>query len=217
MSNFTTIVIGATGATGKQLVEQLLENQTVNTVKVFVRKKMTVSHPKLQVFVVNFDIIGTWQHLITGDILFSVMGTTLKEAGSKAEQYKVDVTYQYQVAKAAATNNLAIAVLLSAYGAKASSSIFYPKIKGELETLFIALPFSHLHIFQPGILERFSNDGRVFESISVKMIKWLNAVGLFRSQTPMPVTILANKMMKVALNETVKKLTYYRLDYIFRI
>jgi uncharacterized protein YbjT (DUF2867 family) len=217
MSNITAIVIGATGATGKQLVTQLLDNSTVTIVKAFVRKEMTFTHPKLQVFVVDFSAIVTWQHLVTGNILFSVMGTTLKQAGSKAEQYKVDVTYQYQVAKAAATNSVAMAVLLSSYGANASSSIFYSKIKGELEALFIALPFLHLHIFQPGILERFANDGRIFENIGVTTIKWLNAVGLFCSQAPMPVAVLANKMIKVALNEKVDKLTFYRLNAIFSI
>ena len=217
MSNITALVIGASGATGKQLVIQLLANPTISTVKVFVRKEMTAWHPKLKIFIVDFNSIDTWQHLISGDILFSVMGTTLKQAGSKAEQYKVDVTYQYQVAKAAVTNGVAIAVLLSSYGANASSSIFYSKIKGELESLFSALLFSHLHIFQPGILERFANDGRVFETIGVNMIKWLNAVGLFRHQAPLPVTVLADKMIKVALNGTTNKVTYYRLNDISNV
>lgn len=217
MSNITAIVIGATGATGKQLVAQLLENPAVKIVKVFVRKEVSVSHPKLQIFVVNFDATATWQHLITGNMLFSAMGTTLKQAGSKTEQYMVDVTYQYQVAKAAAANGVAIAVLLSAYGAKASSPIFYSKIKGELETLFIELPFSQLHIFQPGILERLTNDGRVFENVGVKLIKMLNAFGLFRSQKPLPVAVLAAKMIKVALNKSANKVIYYQLDNIIKI
>ena len=217
MSNVTVIVIGGTGATGKQLVAQLLENHAVNLVKVFVRKEVTLSHDKLQSVVVDFDAIDTWQHLITGDMLFSAMGTTLKQAGSKDEQYKVDVTYPYQVAKAAATNGVPVAVLLSAYGAKANSSIFYSKIKGELETLFIALPFLRLHIFQPGILERLANDGRVFENIALKLIKWVNAFGLFSSQTPMPVPVLADKMIKAAFNNTANKLTYYRLNGIFSV
>ena len=214
MSNITAIVIGATGATGKQMVTQLLENHAVGSVKVFVRKQVTITHPKLQIFVVDFDAIGTWQHLITGNILFSAMGTTLKQAGSKPEQYKVDVTYQYQVAKAASANGVAIAVLLSAYGAKDSSAIFYSKIKGELEALFIALQFSQLHIFQPGILERLTNDGRVFENLGVKMLKVVNVFGLFRSQKPLPVAVLADKMIKVALNKSANQLTYYQLDGI---
>lgn len=217
MTNFTAIVIGATGATGKQIVAQLLNDSNVATVKIFVRKSTTLVHPKLEIFVVDFDAIDTWQHLLVGDILFSVMGTTLKQAGSKAEQYKVDVTYQYQVAKAAAANGVATAVLLSAYGAKATSAMFYSKIKGELEEMFKALSFTSLHIFQPGILERFANDGRTFETLAVKLIKWLNGLGILRSQTPMPVAVLAEKMIKVALSDSVEKLCYYRLNDIFKL
>jgi uncharacterized protein YbjT (DUF2867 family) len=145
------------------------------------------------------------------------MGTTLKLAGSKAEQYKVDVTYQYQVAKAAAANGVSTAVLLSAYGANAKAWLFYSKMKGELEALFIALPFTSLHIFQPGILERFANDERVFERLSVKLIKAFNTIGLFRSQTPMPVAVLAAKMIKVAEKNTINKVNYYRLLEIFEL
>lgn len=217
MTNNIAIVIGATGATGKQLVTQLLDDNSVKSVKIFVRKSIALVHPKLETFVVDFDTVDIWQHLLVGDVLFSAMGTTLKQAGSKAEQYKVDVTYQYQVAKAAAANGVATAVLLSAYGAKANAWLFYSKMKGELEALFINLPFTTLHIFQPGILERLANDERVFESVTVKLIKALNTIGLFQSQAPMPVAVLAAKMIKVAFNNPVKKLCYYRLGEIFKL
>ena len=39
---------------------------------------------------------------MTGDVLFSALGTTKKDAGSKDSQYKVDFTYQFNVAKIAA-------------------------------------------------------------------------------------------------------------------
>lgn len=217
MTNITAIVIGATGATGKQIVAQLLDDNSVTTVKIFVRKNTTLVHPKLETYVVDFDAVDTWQHLITGDILFSVMGTTLKQAGSKAEQYKVDVTYQYQVAKTAAANGISTAVLLSAYGAKASSWLFYSKIKGELEAMFINLSLKSLHIFQPGILERFANDSRTMEQWSVKLIHWLNKFGLLTSQTPMPVAVLAAKMIKVAKQTSIASVNYYQLSNILKL
>lgn len=211
------VVIGATGATGKQLVSQLLDDNSISAVKIFVRKNTALVHPKLETYVVDFDAINAWQHLITGDVLFSSMGTTLKQAGSKAAQYKVDVTYQYNIAKAAVANGVSTAILLSAYGANCKSSFFYPRMKGELEAMFINLGFNSLHIFQPGILERFVNDGRTMEQWSVKLIHWLNGFGLLTSQTPMPVAVLASKMIKVALNKRDPKLCYYRLGEIFKL
>jgi len=206
----TALVIGATGATGKLLVAQLLSNNSVTSVTIFVRKATDIVHPKLQAIVVDFDAIDTWQHLIVGDILFCAMGTTLKQAGSKAAQYKVDVTYQYQVAKAAKANGVATAVLLSAYGANAKALFFYPKMKGELEDKCINLAFNSLYIFQPGILERFANDGRVFEGLGISLLKALNTIGLLRKQKPMPVAILAKKMIYVALNNRAEGVWYYR-------
>ncbi len=217
MNQSSAIVIGASGATGKQLVFKLLENKNIYSVKIFVRKEMAIVHPKLQTFVVDFDAIATWDHLVTGDVLFCTMGTTLKQAGSKAAQYKVDVTYQYEVAKAAANNGVATFVLLSAYGAKSSSLVFYSKMKGELEEMIMKLHFYSIHIFQPGILERFADDGRLLENLTVKMIKWLNGIGVLRSQAPMPVEVLASKMINVALSDNSEKLSYYRLNDIFKL
>lgn len=42
------IVIGATGATGKDLVEQLLADKDVGQVTVFVRREMDCSHPRMR-------------------------------------------------------------------------------------------------------------------------------------------------------------------------
>ncbi len=213
----TAIVVGATGATGKQLVAQLLENPNVATVKIFIRKKITLSHPKLEIYVVNFDVIDTWQHLLAGNVLFSVLGTTLKQAGSKVNQYKVDVTYQYNITKAALGNGISTIVLLSAFGANPSSIFFYPKMKGVLEALLKNLPLVSLHIFQPGILERFANDERLLEKLSVKLLQWLNGFDILLSQAPIPVALLAAKMIKVGIRDNVEKLRYYRLNAILEV
>ena len=39
MQNLNAIVLGATGATGKELVNLLLEDSHFNSVRIFVRKK----------------------------------------------------------------------------------------------------------------------------------------------------------------------------------
>ena len=76
------------------------------------------------------------------------MGTTLKDAGSKENQFLVDYTYQYEFAKIAAENGVSNYSLVSAQGANSSSSFFYPKIKGELEESIKKLNFklgAHFH------------------------------------------------------------------------
>ncbi len=83
------VIIGATGATGQALVQQLLDNPDYSQVTVFVRRAMSLQHPKLTVEVIDFDQLQTWQDKVRGDVLFSCLGTTLKATGSKAVQWKI--------------------------------------------------------------------------------------------------------------------------------
>lgn len=84
------LIIGATGATGKELVDRLLGDNNYASVSVFVRRPFGKSHPKLTEHIVDFSDVNSFQDLITGDVLFSCLGTTLKDAGSKDNQWKID-------------------------------------------------------------------------------------------------------------------------------
>jgi uncharacterized protein YbjT (DUF2867 family) len=154
MSGLTALVIGATGATGTELVKQLIDDNQYTSVVVFSRRPLLLSHPTLTTHIVDFDKPQAWAHLVQGDVLFSALATTLKQAGSQKEQYKIDYTYQYQTATIAAANGVANYVLVSAMGANAKSWLFYPRIKGELDNAVAALPFKQIHIFRPGFLLR---------------------------------------------------------------
>ena len=83
------IVIGATGATGRELIKILLQRSEVKHILVFTRKKLDVSSPKLDVHVINFAEIDKYRNIINGDILFSALGTTLKDAKSKENNLKL--------------------------------------------------------------------------------------------------------------------------------
>ena len=122
------LLIGATGATGKDLLELLLKDEEINQVDVFVRRELYVKHEKLNIHIIDFDKPEEWKHLVKGDVLFSCLGTTLKLAGSKEAQWKIDYEYQYQFAKIAKENNVNSYVLVSAANASSKSSIFYSKI-----------------------------------------------------------------------------------------
>ena len=209
------LIIGATGATGKDLVTQLLADDTYNEVHCFVRKPLALSHPKLHAHVVNFDTPEAWADLLHGDVAFSCLGTTLAVAGSKEAQWRVDYDYQYAFALQCKANGVPTFVLISAAGATAQSKLFYNRMKGQLEDAVKALDFPSLLIFQPSVLIRSNND-RGAENFSVKAIHFLNKIGLFKHYRPMPTEILAEKMLSAVYNSPKGTFTF-TLDKIFEI
>ena len=88
------LVLGATGAIGKDLVDLLLKDNSVERVDIFVRREVSISSEKLVVHVVDFDHPELWAGQLTGDVLFSCLGTTIRAAGSQEAQWRVDYTYQ---------------------------------------------------------------------------------------------------------------------------
>ena len=207
------LIIGATGATGKDLLTQLLADDTYSEVHCFVRKPLTLTHPKLHAHVVDFETPEAWADLLRGDVAFSCLGTTLAVAGSKEAQWRVDYDYQYNFAEHCRNNGVPTFVLISAAGAKAQSKLFYNRMKGQLEDAIKALGFSCLLIFQPSVLIR-SNSDRGGENFTVKVIAFLNKLGLFKRYRPMPTAVLAQKMRKEVATAT-KGIHTFTLDEIF--
>ena len=207
------LIIGATGATGKDLLAKLLEDDTYSEVHCFVRKPMSISHPKLHAHVVDFDTPEAWSDLLHGDVAFSCLGTTLAVAGSKDAQWRVDYDYQYAFAEHCKNNGVPTFVLVSAAGAKAQSKLFYNRMKGQLEEAVKALEFTRLLIFQPSVLVRKESD-RKGEQFGLKMIVLLNKIGLFKRYRPMPTNILAQRMRREVATATEGVHTF-TLDEIF--
>ena len=207
MKKLDALVIGATGATGQEIVSQLLEDDSFDSVSIFVRKDPNITHTKLKTYVFDFSKVEEYRELIKGEVLFSCLGTTLRTAGSKEKQYLVDYTYQYEFAKIASDNGVPIYSLVSSTGANENSPIFYPKIKGKLEEAIKKLSFKTIQIFQPPTLIRQKNLMRTGEKIGIKIFGFLNSIGILKSQKPLPVSTLAKVMVdhsKMKQKEKVK-------------
>ncbi|MBL6644261.1 MAG: NAD(P)H-binding protein [Flavobacteriaceae bacterium] len=213
MKNLKAIIIGATGATGQEIVSQLLEDESIDSVSIFVRKEPNITHIKLKTYVIDFSKLEEYRELIKGDVLFSCLGTTLRTAGSKEKQYLVDYTYQYEFAKIASDNGVSIYSLVSSTGANQNSPFFYPRIKGKLEEEVKKLPFKTIQIFQPPTLIRQNNLIRLGEKIGIKIFVFLNSFGILKSQKPLPVSILAKVMVDHLKTKQKEKVTTIKTFY----
>ncbi len=193
-------VIGASGLVGQQLVAQLLAQPEFQKVRSFVRRPSGMNHPKLEEKIIDFDQPESWKHLVKGDVLFSTLGTTIKTAKTKENQYSVDFTYQYEFARAAAGNDVETYVLVSSMGADPKSSVFYSRIKGELEEAVAKLNFRKCIIVRPSILDGDRKEKRAGEKIGLVISRFLTRYILKRYR-PTPVDVLAAKMISLSIDQ----------------
>jgi uncharacterized protein YbjT (DUF2867 family) len=209
MKNTHALVLGATGATGREIVSLLLKDPAYNKVSIFVRNKPNIKHKKLSIHQIDFSRLSDYCEFIKGDVLFSALGTTLKDAGSKPQQYLVDYTYQYAFAKMAYENGVKHYALVSSIGSNENSPFFYPKMKGALEEAIKKLDFEKTYVFQPPYLIRQAELIRTGEKIGIKVLSVFNQLGLLKSQKPLPVSTLAQKMIGEISSESTARLNIY--------
>ncbi len=194
-------VIGASGLVGQELVNQLLLSPDYEKVRVFVRRLSKMNHPKLDEIQIDFDLQETWSPLVQGDVLFSTLGTTIKTAKTKENQYRVDFTYQYEFAKAAADNGVGAYVLVSSMGVDPKSSVFYSRMKGELEEAVAKLKFRKLVIFRPSILDGDRKEERPGEKIGLVISRFVTRF-MLKKYKPTQVNVLAAKMIRMSVDRT---------------
>ena len=192
---YTALMIGATGLVGKCLSEKLIADGRFEKVKVFVRRSTGKQHVKLEEHIIHFDQPAQWQQFVRGDVLFSTLGTTLRKAGSKEAQYKIDYTYQYNFARIAAQNGVPDYVLVSSAGASPQSKIFYSRMKGELEQAVKELPFHYIQIIQPGILAGKREEFRSGERIGIAALSLLHHIPGLGAYKPIDACMVAQAMI----------------------
>jgi uncharacterized protein YbjT (DUF2867 family) len=210
----TAIVLGATGLVGKKLVGRLVNEQRIEKVVSITRRHVEYASEKVVNEVINFDNIEHYSHLFKGDIIFSCLGTTIKQAGTVQQQRKVDLEYQFKAAQFSAANNVEHYILVSSYGADQESKSPYLKMKGELENKISALPFKQITILQPSLLKGERESFRLGETIGNAILPIICKLPFLKKYKPISGDDVARKMVSVSLSPEKGK-HVYRLDELF--
>jgi uncharacterized protein YbjT (DUF2867 family) len=117
------------------------------------RKALLVSHPKLHPIAVTLDSLPTVAPSLRADDWFCALGTTIKKAGGSQDAFRrVDYDYPLALGEQAAASGAKQFLLVTAIGASAASSVFYSRVKGEIERDLSALDLTKLHLFRPSLL-----------------------------------------------------------------
>lgn len=169
MEKKSALIFGATGLIGQFLVKKALQNPHYETVKVLVRKPSFRPQPKLQEIIFDFENPNT--SLLIADDVFCAIGTTLRKAGSKEAQRKIDFEIPLNIAQLAYKQGNKAFFLVSSVGANADTNNFYLGLKGQLEKELTAIGFQHVGIFRPSMLYGNRNEFRIGELIGKGIMK----------------------------------------------
>jgi len=148
----SALVAGATGLIGRALIERMLAERAVGAVHALVRNPSPALSALSGVNQVVVDYGGGLPELPAADDAFCCLGTTIKVAGSQTAFRAVDHDAVVAFARAARAAGATRLGVVSALGANPKSSVFYNRVKGEMEADVVALGFDSVIIVRPSLL-----------------------------------------------------------------
>jgi uncharacterized protein YbjT (DUF2867 family) len=158
LANQRVLLLGATGLVGGHALRQALDDPRVARVVAPTRRALPApGNPKLEVVklenpVVDFDALPDDAAWWAVDGVICALGTTIRQAGSKAAFRRVDVDYAVDTARRARAAGARRFALNSSAGANAASRIFYLRCKGEAEAAVQALGYGSVTIVRPSLI-----------------------------------------------------------------
>jgi len=146
------LLAGGTGLIGSQLLQLLVESPRYSKIKCLSRGGLPVYHEKIEIIKTDGGNLNELSPLIKADDVFCCLGTTIKKAKTETAFRKVDFEYPLHLANLAKASGASQFLLVSSLGADSSSSVFYNRVKGEVEEAIDAVRFESYHIFRPSLL-----------------------------------------------------------------
>lgn len=192
------MLVGATGLVGRQVLAQLLLEDTVARVVAPTRRPLDTVHAKLLNPVVDFDALPPRADWWKVDSVVCTLGTTMKQAGSRDAFSRVDHDYPLQVARQALAGGALSYALNSAAGADPQSRFFYNRVKGMLERDLQALGYVSLSLVRPGLIDGARSEVRAAEHLGGVVLRALAPI-LPRRMRVNPAERIATALVDAAL------------------
>ena len=211
----TAVIIGATGAVGKEILQEILADDFYNKVYILGRQSIgkLADEERLTKIIVDFENLNFDTSILEDADIFASLGTTIKIAGSKENQRKIDVDYTVNFSKICEGKVRSFNVV-SAIGANSKSINFYNSLKGELEDKLKVINLGVLRIFQPSLLISKRDDKRFLEQMFMKVAPIFQLVlkGKAKKYSPIEVSVLGREIVHFAI-ENKEQGTYTYSDF----
>lgn len=170
----TAILLGATGVTGNLLLEKLIADTRYNKIILFSRSSVDRSSNKIEEHLVDLLELKSHKHTFIGDEVFCCIGTTASKTKDKALYKSIDYGIPVNAAKLAKQNNINTFIVMSSMGADAASSVFYNRIKGEMERDVLEQKITNTFILRPSLIGGEREEFRLGEKIGKVVMKIFN-------------------------------------------
>jgi uncharacterized protein YbjT (DUF2867 family) len=159
------VVAGATGLTGRALIEELEKDPRITRIRAWVRGVGRLPDtPKLEQVEWSEGLEGKSG---PGDLYFCCIGTTIKKAGSRQAFRKADFDAVVEFGRLCDRQKGRALVLVSAIGADSRSRIFYSRVKAEAEQAVNELSIPRVVVVRPSLLIGDRKETRPAERASI--------------------------------------------------
>jgi uncharacterized protein YbjT (DUF2867 family) len=166
------LLLGATGLVGSHCLRLLRGDPAFPRVVVLTRRPLPreLTDANVESHVVDFDNLPAHGPLFRVDQIMCALGTTLRNVGGYRETFRrIDYGYPLAAAQLARERGATHFLLVSSLGANPRSRIFYSRVKGELESAVLALPFRSVTIVRPSLLLGARAEFRLGEVIAKRL------------------------------------------------
>lgn len=217
MNTRTALIFGSTGLIGNLLLEELINSEMYQAVKIFVRQATGISEPKVEEIVTDFSNPELISAKVTGDDLFICLGTTIRKAGSVAGMEKIDRDLPVNIAEMACKKEVKRIAVVSSIGADVNARNYYLRIKGEMEKGIMAMNFENIAVVRPSMLLGERNERRAGEMVGKVMMMTFSPLlaGKLKKYRAIHGRDVARAMISILKNEQVKII--YESDELQRI
>ena len=200
----TAIILGASGLTGRLLLEELLKDERYSRIKLFVRSPLNVAHEKIQEFIVDLLDLENHANEFQGDEVFCCIGTTKKKTPKQDEYRRIDFGIPMAAAKLCKENEIDTICVISSVGATSESSNFYLKTKGEMEQAILGLDIPNTYILRPSLIVGDRQERRAGEKFTMVLMRVFNPLlfGGWKKYRSIKASTIARAMIQLANNNT---------------
>jgi uncharacterized protein YbjT (DUF2867 family) len=196
----TALLFGSSGLIGGHLVNILIQNNSYNKIKLFVRSEPKIKDPKIELVKTDFNNLKKHTDDIKGDDCFFCIGTTKKNSPEQNEYKRIERDMPVEIAEIAKANSVNSFIYVSSGFADPKNSGAYLRYKGEVEEELRKLNFTKLGIMRPSFLIGNRKDKRLGEKIGIFLFNLLSPLflGPLKKMKPIQSQKVAQAMINVS-------------------